>query len=111
MIPLKCLLTAVGLSRPPLPCSDLSIQCLQQSINLFKNLGNRPARACTPRRQIAHGTYSGAAPEVVRQQEHALLLGHHAVASPGRGIDAREAQRLIKWRVPDHQIGQHCIAH
>ena len=96
MIPFKCLVRAVGFSRPPLPCGDLPIQCLQQPIILSKNLGNRPARAYTPRRQIAQGTYSGAAPEGVGQQEHALLLGYHAVASPGRGIDAREGQRFIK---------------
>ena len=50
-------------------------------------------------------------PEGVRQQEHALLLGHHAVASPGRGIDTREAQWLIKWRVSERQIRQHCAVH
>ena len=87
------------------------MECLQQPFFLFKNLETRPARACTPRCQIAQGTFTGAAPEGVRQQEHALLLGHHAVAGPGRGIDAREGQRLIKRRVPDSQIGQHCAAH
>ena len=87
------------------------MECLEQSLILSKHLGNKPARACTLQCQMAKGTYTGAAPEGVRQQEHALLLGHHAVASPGRGINAREVQRLIKGRVPDHQIRQHCTAH